>query len=33
MLKPDPTKLKDGSYAVVGGWFLDRQCPGDGTTP
>ncbi len=27
------TMLKDGSHAVVGGWFLDKQCPGDGTTP
>ena len=32
-LLKDPTMLKDGSHAVVGGWFLDRQCPGDGTTP
>jgi hypothetical protein len=36
LLKSDPTvltALKDGSHAVVAGWFLDRQCPGDGTTP
>jgi hypothetical protein len=32
LLKPDPTMLKDGSHAVLAGWFLDKQCPGDGTT-
>ena len=33
LLKADPTMLKDGSHAVLAGWFLDKQCPGDGTTP
>jgi len=32
-LKADPTMLKDGSHATVAGWFLDKQCPADGTTP
>lgn len=27
----DLTLLEDGSHAVVGGWVLDRQCPGDAT--